>query len=54
MTNSADPDQLASSEVGTDLDLHCLLKQGMSCSAGEGLKHNPFQKSAVQESKQKS
>ena len=35
MTNSADPDQLASSE--TDLDLHCLLKQGMSCSAREGL-----------------
>ena len=33
MTNSADPDQLASS----DLNLHCLLRQGMSCSAREGL-----------------
>ena len=33
MTNSADPDQLASQE-----DLHCLLRQGMSCSAREGLK----------------
>ena len=32
MANSADPDQLAS-----DLDLHCLLKQGMLCSASEGL-----------------
>ena len=32
MTNSADPDQLAN-----DLDLHCLLRQGMSCSAREGL-----------------
>ena len=32
MTNSADPDQLA-----TDLDLHCLLRQGMTCSAREGL-----------------
>ena len=36
MTNSADPDQLASSKP-TDLDLHCLLRQGMSCSAREGL-----------------
>ena len=34
MTNSADADQLASS----DLDLHCLLRQGMSCSASEGLR----------------
>ena len=33
MTNSADPDKLA-----TDLDLHCLLRQGMSCLAREGLK----------------
>ena len=33
MTNSADPDHLASS----DLDLHYLLRQGMSCSAREGL-----------------
>ena len=30
MTNSANPDQLASSEA-TDLDLHCLQKQGI-CS----------------------
>ena len=34
MTNSADPGQLCA-----DLDLHCLLRQGMSCSAREGLKH---------------
>ena len=33
MTNSADPDQLAS-----DLDLHSLLRQDMTCSAREGLK----------------
>ena len=33
MTNSADPDQKP-----TDLDLHCLLRQGMTCSAREGLK----------------
>ena len=32
MTNSADPDQKP-----TDLDLHCLLRQGMSCLAREGL-----------------
>ena len=31
MTNSADPDQLASS------DLHCLLRQGMLYLAREGL-----------------
>ena len=31
MTNSADPDP--------DLDLHCLLRQGMSCSAREGLNY---------------
>ena len=36
MTNSADPDQLAY-EDPTDLDLHCLLRQGMSCSARERL-----------------
>ena len=36
MTNSADPDQLAPQKP-TDLDLHCLLRQGMSCSAREGL-----------------
>ena len=24
--------------TSTDLDLHCLLRQGMSCSAREGLK----------------
>ena len=35
MTNSADPDQLASKP--TDLELHCLLSQGMSYSAREGL-----------------
>ena len=32
MTNSADPGQKP-----TDLDLHCLLRQGMSCLAREGL-----------------
>ena len=32
MINSADPDQKP-----TDLDLHCLLRQSMSCSAREGL-----------------
>ena len=32
MTDSADRDQLASS------DIHSLLRQGMSCSAREGLK----------------
>ena len=39
MTNSADPDQLASSEANSeiDLDLHCLLRQGMTCLAREGL-----------------
>ena len=37
MTNSADPDQLASLQKPTDLDLHSLLRQGMSCSAREGL-----------------
>ena len=31
MINSADSDQL-------DLDLHCLLRRGMSCSAREGLR----------------
>ena len=36
MTNSADPDQLVSQKP-TDLDLHCLLRQGMLCSAREGL-----------------
>ena len=39
MTNSADPDQLASSEAKpTDLDLHSLLRQGMSWPAREGLR----------------
>ena len=42
MTNSADPDQLASSEANFDLDLHCLLRQGMSCSAKEGLRETSF------------
>ena len=36
MTNSADPDQLALKKP-TDLDLHCLLRQDMLCSAREGL-----------------
>ena len=36
MTNSADPDQLLLQKP-TDLDLHCLLRQGMSCLAREGL-----------------
>ena len=36
MANSADPDQLASQKP-TDLDLHCLLRKGMLCSAREGL-----------------
>ena len=39
MINSADPDQLASSEA-TDLDQHCLLRRRMSCSAREGLRLN--------------
>ena len=43
MTNSADPDQLASP---TDLDLHCLLRQGMSCLAREGLKAHVVQNKA--------
>ena len=33
MTNSADPDL----KKQTDLDLHCLQRQGMTCSAREGL-----------------
>ena len=39
MTNSANPDQLASwlLQKPTDPDLHCLLRQGMSCLAREGL-----------------
>ena len=36
MTNSADPDRLLPKP--TDLDLPCLLRQGMSCSAREGLR----------------
>ena len=35
MANSADQGQLASKP--TDLDLHCLLRQGMSCSARDRL-----------------
>ena len=43
LKNSADPDQMASEiswliQKPTDLDLHCLLRQGMSRSAREGLK----------------
>ena len=30
MANSADPDQLASLQKPTDLDLHCLQRQGIS------------------------
>ena len=37
MTNSADPDQKP-----TDLDLHCWLRQGMSCLAREGLIFHSF------------
>ena len=36
MSNSADPDSWLLQKP-TDLDLHCLLRQGMSCSAREGL-----------------
>ena len=36
MTDSADPDQLASSDA--DLDLHCLPRQVYPGSAGQGLK----------------
>ena len=36
MTNSADPDQLASSEP-TDLNLHCLQGRVYPGSAGQGL-----------------
>ena len=36
MTNNADPDQF---QKPTDLDLPCLLRQGMSCLAREGLTH---------------
>ena len=43
MTNSADPDQLASKP--TDLDLQCLPRQGMSCLTREGL--NAFTISAA-------
>ena len=38
MTNSADPDQLA------DLHPHCLLRQGMSCSAKGDLKAVDFKR----------
>ena len=57
MTNSADPDHLASSEAATptllqkptDLDLHCLLRQGILCLAREVLKF--FQLSRTNPSK---
>ena len=39
MVNNADPDLLASSEANWS-GLHCLLKQGMSFSAREGLRGN--------------
>ena len=45
MTNSVDPDQLAS-EKPTDLDLHCVQRQDMSCSAREGLS-NVLRKSGL-------
>ena len=43
MANNADPDQLLLQKP-TDLDLHCLLRQGMSRSAREGLMstHNMY------------
>ena len=41
MTNSADPDQKP-----TDLNLHCLLRQGMSCSARGGLRIRTYQNAA--------
>ena len=47
MTNRADLDQLASLEA-TDLDLQCLRRQGMSCSAREGLKTGTLPLSSVQ------
>ena len=37
MGNSADPDQLASEEKPTDLDLHCLQNRVYPGSAGQGL-----------------
>ena len=37
MANSADPDQLASSEA-TDLDLHCLQRQGIAGFSRTGVK----------------
>ena len=40
MTNSADADQFDSKQ--TDLDLHCLLRQGMSCLTREGLNWENF------------
>ena len=36
MTNSAEPDQLAFLQKPTDMDLHCLQRQG---TAGPGLIH---------------
>ena len=39
MTNSADPDQ----KKPTNLDLHCLLRQGILCLAREGLSTQIFQ-----------
>ena len=39
MTNSADPDDISwLLKKPTDLDLHCLRRQGMLCSAKERLK----------------
>ena len=48
MTNSVDPDQKP-----TDLDLHRLLRQGMSCSATEGLKTQMLRSDMSQNRKKK-
>ena len=45
MTNSVDPDQYL--QKPTDLDLHCLLRQDMSCSASEGLSNREMVKNTV-------
>ena len=39
MTNSTDPDQLTSKKP-TDLDLHCLKRQGYPGSVRQGLKYD--------------
>ena len=42
MTNSADPDQLASLKKPTDLDLHCLQRQGISGFSMTRVKVSPY------------